>query len=168
MTLVDRTGAASDPTGWKLTSVRWLEEKHLLGSARRGASAHQKLLAALTNLNFGKAEEEARIMSQGDVIAAALTDWDEEGHRELVDFLDNGGYEGRRAELRLASRAPGLDIGGILTIDDFVHVSDDSPMPSVLGVAAPEREGLNANNPSCLQTLDEAVAFQLNPEAGSW
>lgn len=104
--------STSDPTGWKLTSVRWIEQNHPeYYRARRNATAHEQLSRALAAMSWKEADaasEEIRawVKAGGTVPqkvpvkpeiamvmrAEQLTAWGKEQHEEMVRFLKDGGY----------------------------------------------------------------------------
>lgn len=112
--------STSDPTGWKLTSVRWIEQNRPeYFRPVRNASAHEQLSLALAAMSWKEADaasEEIRAwvkaggtLSQTVPVkpevaalmrAEQLTAWSKEQHEEMVRFLKEGGYAGQVERMR--------------------------------------------------------------------
>lgn len=161
------TGAGLAPgSGWRMTSVRWLEEKHpeyMRGD--RSISAASRLMSALAAMSYLKAEEEFGKLPDGTDAASNRADmvnhWGEHSHRAMTEFLKDGGYKARVEELKECDET---DLG-MLGSDEVLHVVENGP-------GAPARSGKSAHVPAPKSdddgsTVDEAVQYA-SDLAGSW
>lgn len=156
-----RTGPDS---GWRMTSVRWLEEKHPeYMRSKRAVGAGSRLLAALTAMSYLKAEEEFGKLPDGTDApsnrAEMVSRWGEHSHRAMTEFLKDGGYKARAEELKEGDET---DLG-MLGSDEVLHVVESG---------APARSGKSAHVPAPRSdddgsTVDEAVQYA-SDLAGSW
>lgn len=109
-----------DPTGWKVTSVRWLNENERYYTHGPQKSAHEMLERAMRRMNYLAADAEALMRSepdkwasgsgsyatqlnklQGRLIDSALSAWDAREHSRMLAFIAEGGLESRRRALGL-------------------------------------------------------------------
>ena len=153
---------SEDPTGWKLTSVRWLYQKRHI-ERHSDKAAHAQLLKALVGMKLFDAEEEARKLidvgsmkftSAERARAYLISHWNQDAHERMVDFLESGGYKARAEELSGKLR---LETDDPEAAADFVAV-----------VSSPVTTSTR-HYPD--QDLEEALAEELrllNPEANSW
>lgn len=158
-------GAALAPDGgWRMTSVRWLEEKHPeYMRAKRAVSAGSRLMTALAAMSYLKAEEECGKLPEGTDAASSRADmvnhWGEHSHRAMTEFLKDGGYKARLEELKEGDET---DLG-MLGSDEVLHVVENGP-------GAPARSGKTSPAPKADDdgsTVDEAVQYA-SDLAGSW
>ena len=156
-------GAALAPDGgWRMTSVRWLEEKHPeYMRAKRSSMAPARLTAALAAMSYLKAEEECGKLPEGTDAASSRADmvnhWGEHSHRAMTEFLKDGGYKARLEELKEGDET---DLG-MLGSDEVLHVVEGG---------APARSGKTSPAPKADDdgsTVDEAVQYA-SDLAGSW
>lgn len=157
-----RTGLAPD-SGWRMTSVRWLEEKHPeYMRSKRAAGAGSRLLAALTAMSYLKAEEEFGKLPEGTDAASNRADmvnhWSEHSHRAMTEFLKDGGYKARAEELKEDDETD-LEMPGS---EEVLHVVEgDAPARSGKTQAAGAPKADDGS------TVDEAVQYA-SDLAGSW
>lgn len=153
---------SKDPTGWKLTSVRWLYQKrHIARLSDKGA--HLQLVEALSKLKMFDAEEETanlidlvwmRFASADRARAYLISHWNQDAHERMVDFLESGGYQNRLEEL-----------SGTLRLE----TDDPGAAAEVVAVASSGISTSTKRYPD--QDLEEALAEELrnlNPQANSW
>lgn len=152
---------SEDPTGWKLTSVRWLYQKRHIRHSDK--AAHARLLKALVGMKLFDAEEEAgKLIDVGSIKftsaerarAYLISHWNQDAHERMVDFLESGGYKARTEELSGELR---LETDDPEAAADFVAVVSSSVITST------------RRYPD--QDLEEALAEELrnlNPQANSW
>ena len=138
-----RDADAGDPTGWKMTSVRWLRENHPEFVAL--SVAHATLKLALSRMSYCEAETASDDGAVNRTAAYAMRDkllgvWDRDEHDRMVQFLKFGGFSARMAALGKGEKAKVL-----LMPDPIVRTSTPPP-----------------------QTLDDVVRELGNPTAGSW
>ncbi len=146
---------SEDPTGWKLTSIRWLYQKrHIERHSDKGALSKLKMFDAeeetgnlidLGSMKFTSAER-AR--------AYLISHWNQDAHERMVEFLESGGYQNRLEEL-----------SGTLRIE-----TDD---PGAAAELVAVTSGSISTSTKCYpdQDLEEALAEELrnlNPQANSW
>ncbi len=151
-------------TGWRMTSVRWLEDKfpHYV---RRVGPGSDRLLRALEAMRYGDADEE---LSSGSGLMGTAADlrkrmvdrWDEAEHRLMASYLNAGGYEARRAELGAK--------------DDSIMLEGADDVPELPELRVVENGGRGGEAPrdsaepeADEETLEAAVAHS-SPFAGSW
>ena len=150
---------SEDPTGWKLTSVRWLYQKrHIACLSDKGA--HLQLVEALSKLKMFCAEEETgniiyliwmKFTSAERARAYLTSHWNQDAHERMVEFLKSGGYQNRLEEL-----------SGILRLE-----TDDPDAAEILAVTSSSTSTRRYPD----QDLEEALAEELrnlNPQANSW
>lgn len=155
------SSASEDPTGWKLTSVRWLYQKrHIARVSDKGA--HFQLVEALSKLKMFDAEEETgnltdlasmKFASAERARAYLIASWNQDAHERMVEFLESGGYQNRLEEL-----------SGILKLE-----TDDPGAAEIVAVTSSSIGTSTRRYPD--QDLEEALAEELrnlNPEANSW
>lgn len=157
-----------DSTGWKMTSVRWLRQHHRKFGFAMEPSAHTVLQKALEKMAIFSAEEDtgniaetAGMQFQYANLARAhmLANWSQGTHEQMVEFLEEGGYNDRLQVL-----------SGVLSIDS----DEGAPMEPVLVASSP----VTTSKPPTRyvnQDLEEAIAEELaaearsmNPNANSW
>lgn len=143
-----------DPTGWKMTSARWLTENHPEYMSRRGVAAHDKLRGALASMGYCEAEaslsdgsmrKDVAIKLRGDL----LTKWDQAEHEAMVAYLAEGGLSARMKKIR----------------------PDAATWESIQPAAEPKPEwpsAMAATKPYIEQDLDQVVEELSNPTNGSW
>lgn len=109
-----------DPTGWKLTSVRWIYDNHRSYIVGTDQPAHQMLERAMRRMGYLAADSEALMRRepekwirgetaytaqmarlQGELIDCALSHWDALEHERMLKFIAEGGVEARREVLGL-------------------------------------------------------------------
>ena len=152
---------SEDPTGWKLTSVRWLHQKrHIARLSDKGA--HFQLVEALSKLKMFDAEEETcnlidlismKFASAERARAYLISHWNQDAHELMVGFLESGGYQNRLEEL-----------SGILRLE-----TDDPDAAEIVAVTSSSISTSTRRYPD--QDLEEALAEELrnlNPQANSW
>lgn len=152
---------SEDPTGWKLTSVRWLYQKrHIARLSDKGA--HLQLVEALSKLKMFDAEEETanlidlvwmKFASADRARAYLISHWNQDAHERMVDFLESGGYQNRLEEL-----------SGTLRLE-----TDDPGVAAEIVAVASSISTSAKRYPD--QDLEEALAEELrnlNPQANSW
>ena len=150
---------SEDPTGWKLTSVRWLYQKrHIARLSDKGA--HIQLVEALSKLKMFDAEEETanlidlssmRFASADRARAYLISHWNQDAHERMVEFLESGGYQNRLEEL-----------SGTLMLE-----TDDPGAAEILAVTSSSTSTRRYPD----QDFEEALAEELrnlNPQANSW
>lgn len=112
----------ADPTGWKMTSVRWLNENERYYVEGVQKSAHEMLERAMRRMNYLAADAEALMRSepdkwasgpeayavqlnklQGRLIDSVLSAWDAQEHARMLAFIAEGGLESRRRALGLGT-----------------------------------------------------------------
>ena len=153
---------SEDPTGWKLTSVRWLfQKRHIERHSDKGA--HAQLLKALVGMKLFDAEEEAhklidvgsmKFTSAERARAYLISHWNQDAHERMVEFLESGGYQNRLEEL-----------SGTLRLE----ADDPGAAAEVVAVASSSISTSTKRYPD--QDLEEALAEELrnlNPQANSW
>lgn len=155
------SSTSEDPTGWKLTSVRWLYQKHYI-SRVSDKGAHIQLVEALSKLKMFDAEEETgnltdlasmKFASAERARAYLIASWNQDAHERMVEFLESGGYQNRLEEL-----------SGILKLE-----TDDPGAAEIVAVTSSSIGTSTRRYPD--QDLEEALAEELrnlNPEANSW
>lgn len=152
---------------WRTTSVQWLEEKHpeyLLGSSR-GSSASIRLTFALASMAYLAAERQVEIdegatpakFTSKDPAQArrdAVENWGADEHKAMRDFIEEGGYAARLAELK-----------GELTMDGVPGVvevaENEQPFPVARKSTPPKAKVI-------AQSLDDVVDLATDPDAGGW
>lgn len=152
---------------WRTTSVQWLEEKHpeyLLGSSR-GSSASIRLTFALASMAYLAAERQVEIdegtpaakFTSKDPAQArrdAVENWGADEHKAMRDFIEEGGYAARLAELK-----------GELTMDGVPGVvevaENEQPFPVARKSTPPKAKVI-------AQSMDDVVDLATDPEAGGW
>lgn len=145
----------SDASGWKRTSMRWIEENHPEYVVRT-PTAHAQLKAALSRMsmyNFPHLPATDRAPFERDSIRVALGSWGPESHDKMVQFLRDGGFKTREAEhMRLEQEK-----------------LDTKALNEQRRQRAKEAAKARAQAPR-EQTLDEAVAAELGYAGGfgSW
>ena len=152
---------SEDPTGWKLTSVRWLfQKRHIERHSDKGA--HAQLLKALVGMKLFGAEEEAhklidvgsmKFTSAERARAYLISHWNQDAHERMVEFLESGGYQNRLEEL-----------SGTLRLE-----ADDPGAAAEVVAVASSISTSTKRYPD--QDLEEALAEELrnlNPQANSW
>ena len=152
---------SEDPTGWKLTSVRWLfQKRHIERHSDKGA--HAQLLKALVGMKLFDAEEEAhklidvgsmKFTSAERARAYLISHWNQDAHERMVEFLESGGYQNRLEEL-----------SGTLRLE-----ADDPGAAAEVVAVASSISTSTKRYPD--QDLEEALAEELrnlNPQANSW
>ena len=150
---------SEDPTGWKLTSVRWLYQKrHIARLSDKGA--HIQLVETLSRLKMFDAEEETanlidlssmRFASADRARAYLISHWNQDAHERMVEFLESGGYQNRLEEL-----------SGTLMLE-----TDDPGAAEILAVTSSSTSTRRYPD----QDFEEALAEELrnlNPQANSW
>ena len=156
------SSTSEDPTGWKLTSVRWLYQKrHIERHSVKGA--HAQLLKALVGMKLFDAEEEAhKLIDVGSMKFTSaerarvhcMTHWNQAAHELMVDFLESGGYEARAEEL-----------------SGKLRLETDDPEAAADFVAVVSSPVTTSTRRYPDQDLEEALAEELrnlNPQANSW
>lgn len=95
-----RDADAGDPTGWKMTSVRWLKENH--PEFVVPGAAHAALTIALSRMSYCEAETANRTaaIAMRDTLLGA---WDRYEHDRMVRYLKLGGFSACMAELGKSS-----------------------------------------------------------------
>ena len=153
---------SEDPTGWKLTSVRWLYQKHYIARLS-DKGAHFQLVEALSKLKMFDAEEETanlidllsmRFASADRARAHLISRWNQDAHERMVEFLESGGYQNLLEEL-----------SGTLRLE----TDDPGAAAEVVAVASSSISTSTKRYPD--QDLEEALAEELrnlNPQANSW
>lgn len=95
------SGLSAAPS-WVLTTLQWLEAVHhiyVVGTRASGANPQQRLKKSLIRISFQRVESELAGETLGAYEAriAALVDyWDSELHRQLQEFIQEGGYAEER------------------------------------------------------------------------
>lgn len=153
---------SEDPTGWKLTSVRWLYQKRHIGR-HSDKGAHAQLVEALSKLKMFDAEEETcnlidlvsmKFASAERARAYLIASWDQDAHERMVEFLESGGYEARAEEL-----------------SGKLRLETDDPEAAADFVAVVSSPVTTSTRRYPDQDLEEALAEELrnlNPQANSW
>lgn len=163
-----------DPTGWKLTSVRWLKEnarEYLPARGRADLPAHDRLKAALATMSYLETEAATPdgAVSRPAAIAlrdAALRDWGEQAHNEMAAFVQGGGLATTwtkrfGAELPKEERAdkkPRKRKAASFTHD---WAADGE-------AAEPARASQAHPQDSAEDDLEDVVRLLANPNQGSW
>lgn len=155
------SSTSEDPTGWKVTSVRWLYQKrHISRVSDKGA--HIQLVEALSKLKMFDAEEETgnlidlvsmKFASAERARAYLIASWNQDAHERMVEFLESGGYQNRLEEL-----------SGTLKLE-----TDDPGAAEIVAVTSSSIGTSTRRYPD--QDLEEALAEELrnlNPQANSW
>lgn len=148
--ILGMTGAgAGDPTGWKMTSVRWLKENHP-EYVRAGKNADNVLTKALAAMSYCEAEAMRRDgahdpRAAAEMRAQLLDSWDSDRHQNMRDFLLHGGLASRKVAL-----------GKDLKDPPGYQYQERSPRKTATAAVAVE------------QNLDEVVRELGNPTTGSW
>jgi len=98
----------SSPTAaaWAVTTIQWLETNHFTLVGGSWAPAPDRLRSALRRMSFEKVASELAgedLKAYDKRIQSRVDNWDAELHRQMVEFLDEGGYE---AERRIAFPEP--------------------------------------------------------------
>lgn len=154
MAISEKIEDTSDPTGWKMTSVRWITENHPEYMVRRGVAAHDKLRGALASMGYCEAEastsdgamrKDVAIGMRGDL----LKKWDQAEHDAMVAYLAKGGLSARIKELR-----PEVTLDALLD-----RASKSKPAWPM---------AMEATKPYIEQDLDQVVEELSNPTNGSW
>lgn len=153
---------SEDPTGWKLTSVRWLfQKRHIDRLSDKGA--HFQLVEALSKLKMFYAEEETgniidlvsmKFTSAERARAYLISHWNQDAHERMVEFLESGGYEARAEEL-----------------SGKLRLETDDPEAAADFVAVVSSPVTTSTRRYPDQDLEEALAEELrnlNPQANSW
>jgi hypothetical protein len=154
----DDSVAVGDPSGWKLTSARWLAQNHPEFSGFRGGGAHDKLARALAAMSYLDAEAALHDGTLQPKEARALRDqklaaWGGDEHAAMVAFLRDGGFSERMKALGKVEKA--LEVEGQ---KGKIIVNTSAP-DLIIDPEAPQTPE---------QDLDEAVAHLANPARGSW
>lgn len=156
------SSTSEDPTGWKVTSVRWLYQKHYIFRVS-DKGAHIQLVEALSKLKMFDAEEETgnlidlvsmKFASAERARAYLIASWDQDAHERMVEFLESGGYQNRLEEL-----------SGTLRIE----TDDPGAAAELVAVTSSSISTSTRRYPD--QDLEEALAEELrnlNPQANSW
>lgn len=156
------SSTSEDPTGWKLTSVRWLYQKHYIARLS-DKGAHIQLVEALSKLKMFDAEEETgnltdlasmKFASAERARAYLIASWNQDAHERMVEFLESGGYQNRLEEL-----------SGTLRLE----TDDPGAAAELVAVTSGSISASTRRYPD--QDLEEALAEELrnlNPEANSW
>lgn len=157
------SSTSEDPTGWKLTSVRWLYQKHYIARLS-DKGAHFQLVEALSKLKMFDAEEETgnlidlvsmKFASAERARAYLIASWwNQDAHERMVEFLESGGYQNRLEEL-----------SGTLRLE----TDDPGAAAELVAVTSSSISTSTKRYPD--QDLEEALAEELrnlNPQANSW
>lgn len=162
---------------WALTTVQWLETQrkhrgHLI-DAHPGQPAPVRLLIALKNMKFRYVERVMLAKVSEDAWMDELTlltaeSWDDELHRQMKEFLDEGGYDAERAvfspSATKAKRTPKAKVSpdGTLTVPESDVVLTGGRMPGKATAVAAARAS---------QDLDEVVEQEIlsrDARLGAW
>lgn len=173
------TPSSVESSRCRVTSAMWVQDKY--PEYRSGKSnARDQLLDALKRMKFRLAEEEAAGMAgavepdlmmltpvgRNHVRLEKMVDiWSNELHREMREFLEVGGYESRKAELVAPSEYESLTLEGAETPVESIDVFGNKEY--VAGLKKKFKVPVPAA-PKDQESLDDAVNFETNPEAGSW
>lgn len=162
---------------WRMNSVRWLEENKpsVVAGFISNTPAPERLLRALSLLDYLGAEEEVRRIASGmkapspkELVAkrkAAIDNWSEGSHRDMVQFIEEGGYKARRA-LLLGAKDTEDAYGEDLTMTD----EDGRPVGEKMVVVQNGRragKATAAKKHAGVDDLDDAIIYG-SPTAGSW
>lgn len=148
------TGVTAAPS-WVLSTLQWLEVKHP-AYVTPGKSSSHRLKRALERMSFQKVE--STMAGESITVYSTRLDnlverWDDELHRQMIEFLNEGGYVKEREEADLllaASKAK---------VDDKTRAR--TPKPASKGAPPPAGE----------QDLDEIVQQELlsrDKRLGAW
>lgn len=139
---VTMSTSTADPSGWKMTTVRWLSTHYPEYGGPVNKTAHERLMVAMRRMSYMTAEAQAEVRRLGPTLAGLTTvineeqrlrggllkAWGEQQHTDLQGFLAAGGHAAREEELAAGEGALTMtDESGAPVEGEFVVSESSGP-----------------------------------------